>query len=110
MLTFLIPVAPSISNSNALAFSDYGYEADQYENYAKDMANDNYYKSQGSDVVKKIKCNNINSNFNGVEPNIVTNDLLGLGAESIQRDDASAGARSREPHAREAVHARCFGP
>jgi hypothetical protein len=90
LLTFLIPVAPSISNTNALAFSNYGYQADQYENYAKDMANDNYYKSQGSDIVKKIKCNNINSNFNGVEANIGTDDLLGVGAESIQGDDASS--------------------
>ena len=90
LLTFLIPVAPSISNSNALAFSNYGYQADKYENYAKDMANDNYYKSQGSDIVKKIKCNNINSNFNGVEANIGTDDLLGVGAESIQGDDASS--------------------
>jgi hypothetical protein len=90
LLTFLIPVAPSsMSNSNALAFSDYGYQADQYENYAKDMANDNYYKSQGSDVVKKIKCNNINSNFNGVDANIGIDDPLGVGAASIQ-DDASS--------------------
>jgi hypothetical protein len=89
LLTFLIPVAPSISNSNALAFSDYGYQADQYENYANDMANNNYYKSQGSDVVKKIKCNNINSNLNGVEANIGTGDSLGLEAASLQ-DDASS--------------------
>jgi len=89
LLTFLIPVAPSMSSLNALAFSDYGYQTDQYENYANDMANDNYYKSQSSDFIKKIKCNNINSNFNGVVANIGTNDPLGLGAASLQ-DDASS--------------------
>ena len=42
--------------SNAMAVeNDYYYdETDQYENYAMDMANDNYYKSQGSDFIKKI--------------------------------------------------------
>jgi hypothetical protein len=51
LLVFLIPIGPSsiMSNSNVMAFEDYGYEeagyeeADQYENYAMDMANDNYY-------------------------------------------------------------------
>jgi hypothetical protein len=76
-----------MSNINAMAFDDYGYDADQYEKYANDMANDNYYKSQGSDFVKKIKCNNINANFNGVEANIGTADPLGVGAASLQDDD-----------------------
>ena len=90
--SFLIPVGPSIGNLNALAFSDYGHKADQYENYANDMTNDNYYTSQNSDFIKKIKCNNINANFNGVEANMGTDDSLeDLGAESIQ-DDASANA------------------
>ncbi|HET8792900.1 MAG TPA: hypothetical protein VFM31_03825 [Nitrososphaeraceae archaeon] len=87
LLTFLIPVGPSMSNINAMAFDDYGYDADQYEKYANGMANNNYYKSQGSDVVKKIKCNNINANFNGVEANIGTADPLGVGAASLQDDD-----------------------
>ncbi len=79
-----------MSNSNVMAIGeDYDYEADQYEKYGMDMANDNYYKSKGSDFIKKINCNNINSNFNGVEANIGTGDPLGVGAESIQ-DDASA--------------------
>ena len=90
LLTLLIPVGPSMSNSNVMAFEDYGYEADQYENYATDMANENYYKSH-SDIIKKIKCNNINSNFNGVEDNIGTDDSLGgIGATSFLGDDASA--------------------
>jgi hypothetical protein len=32
LLTLLIPVGPSMSNSNVMAFEDYGYEAHQYEN------------------------------------------------------------------------------
>jgi hypothetical protein len=95
-LVFLLPFGTSsMSNSNALASEEYRYEeADQYENYATDMANDNYYKSQGNDFIKKIKCNNINSNLNGLEATIGTDDLLGIGAgESLQeRDDASANA------------------
>jgi hypothetical protein len=80
-----------MSNTNAMGFDDYGNEeADLYDQYATDMANDNYYKSQNSDFVKKVKCNNINSNFNGVESNIGTVDSLGgIGSESLQ-DDASA--------------------
>jgi hypothetical protein len=67
LLVFLIPVGPSsMINSNVLAFEDYGYEADQYEQYANDMTNDNYHKSQNSELVKKIKCNNINANLNGI--------------------------------------------
>jgi hypothetical protein len=91
LLTFLIPIGPSsMSNTNILAFEDYGYKADQYENYAIDMANDNYDKSQNSEFINKIKCNNINSNLNGIEANIGTGDSLGLGAESLEADDASA--------------------
>jgi hypothetical protein len=52
------------------------------------MANDNYYKSQDSDFFKEIKCNNINSNFNGVDDNIGTDDgLLGVGDTSLQGGD-----------------------
>ena len=92
LLVFFIPIGPSsMSNSNAMAVEDYEYEeTDQYDQYATDMANDKYYKSQNSDFIKKIKCNNINSNFNGVEANIGTGDSLGgIGSESLQ-DDASA--------------------
>ena len=31
LLVFLIPVGPSIGNLNALAFNDYGYDVDYYE-------------------------------------------------------------------------------
>ena len=88
LLTFLIPVGPSMSNSNVLAFEDYRYEANQYEQYANDKVNDNYYKSQGSDFIKKIRCNNINSNINGDNNSISFGSGKGVGAESIQ-DDAS---------------------
>jgi hypothetical protein len=53
-----------------------------------DMTNDNYYKSQGSDFIKEIKCNNINSNFNGVDDNIGTDDgLIGVADTSLQEGD-----------------------
>src|ERR1044072_9857240 len=90
LLTFLLPVVPSISHSTAFALEAYGYPADKYQKYANDMANENYYKSQGSDFVKKIKCNNINANLNGIEANIGTDDPLSIGAASLQDDDTSA--------------------
>jgi hypothetical protein len=68
LLVFLLPFGTiNTNNSNAMAFEDYHYEADRYEQYAKNMANENYYKSQGSDFIKKIKCNNINDNLNNVD-------------------------------------------
>ena len=84
-MVILLPFGPSnISNANAIAEDE--YYADQYENYAMDMANDNYYKSHASDFIKEIKCNNINSNFNGVDDNIGTDDdLFGVADESHQR-------------------------
>jgi hypothetical protein len=89
-MVILLPVGPSnLSNANAIAEDE--YYADQYENNAMDMANDNYYKSQGSDFFKEIKCNNINSNFNGVDDNIGIDDgLFGVGDTSLQGDDDSA--------------------
>ena len=96
VLTFLLQFGPSSMNilSNAMAFDNYGYQADQYEKYAMDMANDNYNKYQSSDLIQKIKCNNINSNFNGVEANIgIDNSLDGLGDASLQGDnEVSANA------------------
>jgi hypothetical protein len=84
-----------MSNSNALAFTDYGYQPDQYENYAMDMANNNYYKSQGSDIIKKIKCNNINSNNNGVDVNlgIPNNDAI---AEAQAADNEGQATSANE--------------
>jgi hypothetical protein len=62
------------------------YVEEKYQPYAND---NNYVKSQNSDFVKKIKCNNINSNLNGIKANIGSNNPLGIGAESLQGDDAS---------------------
>ncbi|HEX2231292.1 MAG TPA: hypothetical protein VHG34_03805, partial [Nitrososphaeraceae archaeon] len=100
LLTFLLPFGPSMSNSNVMAFEGYGYEADQYENYAMDMANEDYYESEDKDIIKKIKCNNINSNFNGLdidtlninlpnglETNQVNQELLESIFENGQRND-----------------------
>jgi len=81
--------------------NDYNtYETDKTTKYVNDMAdyvedkyqpyaNDNYLKSQNSDL-KKIKCNNINSNLNGIEANIGGDNPLGIGAESLQGYDGSA--------------------
>src|SRR5215211_7336613 len=90
----LVMLLPFGTSTNVMAFEEYEYEADKYDQYVMDMANENYDKSQDSDFIKKIKCNNINANLNGIEANIDTDDSLGgiVGAESIQGDDASANA------------------
>jgi hypothetical protein len=63
------------------------YVEGKYQPYAKD---NNYLKAQYSDFMKKIKCNNINSNLNGIDANIGTNDpLSSIGAESIQDDPST---------------------
>ena len=99
----LLPFGTSMKIfSNAMAVeNDYYYndETDQYENYATDMANDNYYKSQGSDSIKKIKCNNINANvngFNGVEIGTLPTALSGLATDEAQAaaNEGEVGANS----------------
>lgn len=40
------------------------------------VANDNYYKSKDSDILKKIDCDNINSNLNGAERLVLLTLLL----------------------------------
>ena len=93
-MVILLPFGPSnISNANAIAEDE--YYADQYENYAMDMANDNYYKSQGSDFIKKIKCNNINANLNG-DIDIGASQALGALAtdEAQAEDEGEVGANS----------------
>ena len=59
-----------------------------------DMANDNYYKSQGSDFIKKIKCNNINVNVNGFNGATLPTGLSGLATddEAQAADEGEVGA------------------
>ena len=99
--------------SNAIAFENYGYDnSDQYQNYPMDMDNEyedgqyrpyennNYqsdYQSYGEDrdksnnnnLIKKIKCNNINNNLNEVNITIGNGDPTGLGAALFQEDSAN---------------------
>jgi len=84
-LVMLLPFGTSKSIfSNAMAIEE--YDTDPYMNYAMyisneyedESGNNNYepeYQSYendnyaNSELTKKIKCNNINSNFNGVDSN-----------------------------------------
>ena len=99
----LLQFGISINNSNAMAIED--YDTDPYMNYAMDIANgykdesrnNNYepenYQSYEYDnyangeFTKKIKCNNINSNINGLENNIDHNNPLGVGSAALQGDE-----------------------
>ncbi len=63
------------------------YVEDKYQPYAKD---NNHIKSQNSDFVKKIKCNNINVNVNGLELDVFPPFLAdsGLAAEAVEGNTA----------------------
>lgn len=65
------------------------YVEDKYQPYAND---NNYVKSQNSDFVKKIKCNNINSNLNGLNVNTLPGSTTAedIGAQALQDNDDSA--------------------
>jgi hypothetical protein len=62
--------------------SDYGMD----NNYQKTYGKDNRDKSKDSVNLKKIKCNNININVNGIELNVTSFPFL----SSIAADDAEA--------------------
>ena len=53
------------------------------------VANDNYYKSKDSDILKKIDCDNINSNLNGAERlgTIDPTTLNGIGSKLAQGEE-----------------------
>jgi hypothetical protein len=77
----LLPFGTSI---NAMAITNYG-NTDHYMRYAEDITNKNYDKYH-SDLIKKIKCNNINANLNNIDANIGS----GL-VEDINTNEANDG-------------------
>ncbi|HEX5185354.1 MAG TPA: hypothetical protein VFV86_00565 [Nitrososphaeraceae archaeon] len=88
--------------SNAMAITDYD-NTDQYMKYTEEMTNDNYYKSH-SDLIQKIKCNNINANLNGINANIGSapvedgdTDTNGANSEALaaQGDEPNTGYGDR---------------
>jgi hypothetical protein len=80
-------------DKKAYGNDDYGT---QYSSYGKD----NSYKSKDSNsvTVKKIKCNNINVNVNGLELNLTSVPFLSglLGFEAQASDEGYSGASSYE--------------
>src|SRR5215212_4110826 len=77
-----------------------GAQADSYlemeNNYEKSYGNDNIDKSKDSSVsVKKINCNNINVNVNGLELNLTSVPFLSnLLASEAHADEGERGANS----------------
>ena len=63
------------------------YVEDKYQPYANDF--DSYEKSQNSDFVKEMKCNNINSNLNGLNVNTLPGSTTAedIGAKALQGDE-----------------------
>ena len=68
----LILVTGTIALSSTSSMRDVqaqqGYDG-TYNNYENDYGKDNSYKSKDNKIVKKVKCNNINVNVNGLELN-----------------------------------------
>ena len=60
------------------------YVEDKYQPYAHDY--DNSEKSQNSDFVKEMKCNNINSNLNGLNVNTLPGSTTAedMGTKALQ--------------------------
>jgi hypothetical protein len=58
----LFPFDSSKNFSNAMAIADYD-STDRYMQYADEMIKENSDKSQNSNLIQKIKCNDINSNY-----------------------------------------------
>ena len=72
-----------------MAIADYD-NTDQSMKYLNDMTNNNYYKSQNSELVKKIKCNNINANLHGVGVNLAAPTSNNALAEAQTGDENQA--------------------
>ena len=106
LLVFLIPVGPSIGNLNALAFNDYEYDVDYYEqDYGIEDNNygeKSYEKEDGTLTTTNNKCSNINIYISGLEINELPDYVNGL-ASQVQaageaRDSSSFGnGRSNGP-------------
>ena len=73
------------------------YVEDKYQPYANDY--DSYEKSQNSAFVKEMKCNNINSNFNGLNVNSLpgspTAEDIGMKALHGDEEAITFGSASR---------------
>jgi hypothetical protein len=81
---------PEYTNSNS-------YEPREYPTYSQDyqqeyQSDNSYAKSKDSSntIIKKIKCNNINANLNGVEANLGIPNDDGAIAEAQEEDQTTA--------------------
>jgi hypothetical protein len=84
----------NISNANAITDSD----NKQYERDL-DLSNDHYYVfPQNSDSLKKLKCNNINVNVNGLELDVLPPFLTGLISYGEVADEGLYGDNSYESY------------
>ena len=73
------------------------YVEDKYQPYPNDY--DSYEKSQNSDFVKEMKCNNINSNLNGLNvntlPGSTTAEDIGMKALHVDEEANTFGSALR---------------
>jgi hypothetical protein len=84
----LVMLLPFGSSLNAMAIADYG-NTDQYMKYAEGMLNKEYNKSH-SDLIQKIKCNNINANLNNIDANIGSGLVEDINTNEANDGDLSA--------------------
>ena len=92
LLVFLIQVGPSIGNLNALAFNDYGYDIDHYEqDYGiedNSYGEKSYEKEDGTVITTNNKCSNINIYISGLEINELPDSVNGLASQVQAADEA----------------------
>ena len=82
-----------LDNNYKKSYGKDNYKSTEYPSYEKD----NSYQSKDSSnvIIKKIKCNNINVNLNGLEINTVPPTTLnGLATEAQAADEGEVGANS----------------
>jgi hypothetical protein len=98
----------NIFSSKAIAIEQEGvyYETDETTEYVNEMADyvedkyqpcakdNNYLEAQYNDFVKKIKCNNIDSNLNGLNVNTIPGSTTAedIGTQALQGDDTSVNS------------------
>lgn len=85
-------IALSFPSSMRDVQAQQGYDG-TYNNYENDYGKDNSYKSKDNKIVKKVKCNNINVNVNGLELDGLPPFLAdsGIGAEAAEgNNDANS--------------------
>jgi hypothetical protein len=86
-------IALSFPSSMRDVQAQQGYDG-TYNNYENDYGKDNSHKSIDNKIVKKVKCNNINVNVNGLELNVLPPFLADSGIIGAEAAEGNNDANS----------------